>query len=171
MHSFSFHIHIRQIAPGVSNVKRREVRSVESPSEPRGNVLLLSADCAVGVWLFVCFTINICFTLVFVFPNLVQLWSAWLIALSWRPSIVLLGFLHCSHICGTHLLEASWDSPSPEPLLSWAGIGDPHPLGSFLSLPLQAPASTLLLLCFPWLCAAACYDPCVAVSLACGLDQ
>lgn len=52
MHSFQFHIHTRQIAPGVSNVKRREVRRPENHSEPPGSVDHLSADCAAGVWLF-----------------------------------------------------------------------------------------------------------------------
>lgn len=52
VHSFQSHMHTRQIAPGVSNVKRREVRRPEKHSEPPGSVDLLSADCAATVWLF-----------------------------------------------------------------------------------------------------------------------
>lgn len=59
MHSFQSHIHTRQIAPGVSNVKRREVRRPENHSEPPGSVDLLSADCAASVCLSIDDVLNI----------------------------------------------------------------------------------------------------------------
>lgn len=163
MHSFQFHMCIGQTAPGVCNVRRWEAENLAEFS------LCVSLVCRLPCWclllLFVCLhrVHNICIILVFAFSDLVYPWSAWPVALSWPPSPFSFPFYIVCPICGINLLETSWDSPFPEPIIN-TGVGGLTRWAPSCLFPCRLYVSALLLLYSPWLCAA-CYVSCVVASL------